>query len=68
MQKWEYLEVAALDRGNSFWVPYRVNGEELKDWRKGPNIHTYLNELGQQGWELVTIGTHDDYHFRRPIA
>jgi hypothetical protein len=69
MQKWEYLEVdVAGDKQVLF--PFKVNGQELRDWKKGPNWFTYRNQLGDDGWELVTITTSGGYSyghiFKRP--
>jgi hypothetical protein len=54
VQKWEYLQVQC-DWGEKgyYAVPRRVNGQELRDWKKGPSVYVYLNELGAQGWELI---------------
>lgn len=50
---WEYMSVRFRDyRG---WRPRHVNGSELSGWKKGPLIEEYLNELGQDGWEMVGI-------------
>ena len=48
MQKWEYQEITTFENK----VRY-VNGQELRDWKKGPHYMVYLNQLGMQGWELV---------------
>lgn len=78
MQKWEYLFVEALWE-NDAWRPWRINGREDKDWKKGPSIYDHANQLGQEGWELVTAPftahgdvariKHDDARlfFKRPI-
>lgn len=50
MQKWEYMYVE-VDFGSD--KPKRVNGQELRDWKKIPHISMFINELGEQGWELV---------------
>jgi hypothetical protein len=34
-----------------------VNGEEQEDWKKQPVIHEYLNQLGEEGWELAGVGS-----------
>jgi hypothetical protein len=39
--------------------PRRVNGEELARWKEGPAILQYLNQLGDEGWELVATGGGD---------
>jgi hypothetical protein len=60
MQKWEYLEVEmAYNR------VLAINGDEVKDWQEGTRIHAYLNELGDQGWELITVDE-NRYLFKRP--
>lgn len=75
MQKWEYVFVECQGHGGQ-WRPKLVNGQELADWKKGPAIHEYSNQLGQQGWELVNLATGQTaggatYHYRltykRPI-
>ena len=62
MQKWEYLFVSCrYHKGrpvsNQDWKPWYVNGQELRDWQKQPNISEYSNQLGAQGWELVSLMT-----------
>lgn len=55
MQKWEYIQVG-YNSGSIY-----INGDEWKDRKPLPNIPTHLNELGEQGWELITfIVSHDD--------
>jgi len=64
MQKWEYWEVVVyFDKQVPF--PFIVNGQELRDWKKGPNWFTYRNQLGDQGWELVGFGN-GGWVFKRP--
>lgn len=57
MTKWEYTKVVAWkDR------MYSVNDQCLQEWGKpfddrkwrSPLMLRYLNELGQEGWELVS--------------
>lgn len=52
MQKWEYLFVVPDEESNK--VHY-VNGKELSNWKTGPDLYSYLNTLGSQGWELVAV-------------
>lgn len=73
MQKWEYLDVY-VDREVAKVTAYKVrlvNGQELPNWSKGPHYIQYLNTLGQQGWELLSVwgtagGTIELFHFKRP--
>lgn len=50
---WEYLVVSCQEyRG---WRPRYVNGFEAYGWMEGPLIHDYLEQRGQEGWELVGV-------------
>lgn len=51
--RWEYRTILFRDfRGLR---PRFVNGQEVEDWKKQPLIHLHLDELGAQGWELVSV-------------
>jgi len=57
--KWEYMEVVFRDYGG--YRPRFVNGEEQSCWKKAPLIREYLNQVGEEGWELVGVGgRHND--------
>jgi hypothetical protein len=56
--KWEYMEVVFRDYGG--YRPRYVNGEEQKGWKDAPLIRDYLNQLGEQGWELAGLGSRED--------
>ena len=32
-----------------------MDGNELEDWKEQPEIADFLNQLGQEGWEMVGI-------------
>jgi len=52
--QWEYLEVVFRDyRG---WRPMQENGREQGNWKDAPLIQEYLKQLGEAGWELVSMG------------
>jgi len=55
MQKWEYLFLDAnmYPFGNKLISLY-VNGEEQRDWKQG-SLHLFVNQLGEDGWELVAL-------------
>ena len=68
MNNWEYMIVSPYDAGGQL-RPWKVNGSELTDWRRGPSIYEYINRLGGQGWELVMTREGDFYSemvFKRP--
>ena len=57
--KWTYMEVVFRDYGG--YRPRYVNGQEQSGWKRAPLIHDYLNQLGEEGWELVGVGgRHND--------
>ena len=63
MQKWEYLFAVAEVHaawGEEIWRPRWVNGEELREWKRGPTVQQFANQLGQEGWELVQVGPGGD--------
>jgi hypothetical protein len=56
---WEYMEVVFRDYGG--YRPRYVNGKEKKGWKQAPLIHEYLNQLGEEGWEVAGVGgRHND--------
>jgi phosphoglycolate phosphatase-like HAD superfamily hydrolase len=40
--------------------PRTVNGQEQPGWKRLPLIHDYLNQLGEQGWELAGVSSRDN--------
>ena len=55
MQKWNYLFIV-VDHGTGSHLPRPryVNGQELPNWEQGENIFGVMNQLGWQGWEVVS--------------
>lgn len=49
--KWQYLFLTAAWDGG--WRPRWVNDAELPDWNTGPSLFSYVDQLGEEGWELV---------------
>lgn len=75
MQKWEYLFVrsafAQPRNRNDPLRPHFINGQELRDWERGPTIYEFANQMGEQGWELVSFSYQGEYPqpsmvFKRP--
>ncbi len=68
--RWEYMEVVFRDYGG--YRPRYVNGQEQAGWKRAPVIHEYLNQVGEEGWELVGVGSrHNEQvpaYFKRPRA
>lgn len=57
MQKWEYKTfTAAYGDLDNLGIVKKVNNQVVEDWnKKNKPVGVYLNELGEKGWELVTI-------------
>lgn len=71
MQKWEYLSIEmTLERDRSGRLIIIKAGEQELGNRPivggptGPKLQDYLSQLGDEGWELITI--HSSYIFKRP--
>ncbi|MCO6453373.1 MAG: hypothetical protein J5I90_21505 [Caldilineales bacterium] len=57
--QWEYLQVTFYEYDG--WRARYVNHIELDGWKEGPSMVSYLNALGNMGWEmsgLVDGGRH----------
>lgn len=59
MSKWEYLWVfvGRFSVGFSAFdvkVQYINNWKEIPNWKQGPALQEYFNQLGEQGWEMVS--------------
>jgi hypothetical protein len=50
-EKWEYLLVSFQEYKG--WRPRFVNGQEVTDWMSAPVIYEYVNQLGEDGWEMT---------------
>lgn len=48
---WQY---ASLEVKRSYGTQYRFNGGAMPDWKDQP-IFYVLNEVGREGWELVSF-------------
>lgn len=66
MQTWEYLFIEVEGAWNPK-VRY-INHQELHDWRHGPPLYEYVNQLGAEGWELIGLQGYQnqDMVFKRP--
>jgi len=51
-ENWEYQLVSFQEYKG--WRPRFVNGQEVADWMSAPIIHEYVNQLGEDGWELTS--------------
>lgn len=51
--KWEYLVVSFHEQNG--WHARFVNGHELENWPQGPQLHHVLDQLGEDGWELINV-------------
>jgi hypothetical protein len=64
---WQYL---AIEVKKAYGLQYRLNGANRPDWKDQPIFYA-LNELGKEGWELVSFEGGSDnstYIMKRPGA
>jgi hypothetical protein len=69
MQKWEYgILDCKLDNG-SHWRPWKFCGTDIYGWQSVV-FSSYVNQLGDQGWELVgfshSMDNNEYWVFKRP--
>jgi hypothetical protein len=67
VQPWQY---AALEVKRSYGIQYKVNGETKAEWKDQP-IYYALNELGREGWELMSfesVNEFSTYILKKPGA
>ncbi len=55
MQKWEYLFVTCEEGEKGLWRPRKINGQEVPGWKKGMTADQMANQMGELGWELVSV-------------
>jgi hypothetical protein len=51
--QWEYLVVSFHEQNG--WHARFINGHELDNWPRGPQLHDVLDQLGEEGWELINV-------------
>lgn len=59
--QWDYLFVQvcpARTFTTTSWRAFAVNDEPLPNWERGMEWQEYFQQLGNQGWELVTFEEH----------
>jgi hypothetical protein len=64
---WQYV---AIEVKKSYGLQYRINGANRPDWKDQPIFYA-LNELGKEGWELVSFEGGSDtstYILKKPGA
>ena len=66
MQKWEHLEIEVVRVRVGETRIKAVNGQQIPS-EKRQDFYAYMNELGRQGWELVTAIDYVTYYFKRAI-
>ena len=51
--QWEYLVVSFHEQNG--WHARFINGHEMENWQRGPQLHDVLDQLGEDGWELINV-------------
>ena len=52
---WQYRVVSFQEHKG--WRAHFVDGVEIPDWTSSPILHEYLQQLAEQGWELVSAAS-----------
>jgi hypothetical protein len=65
-KKWEY-QVASFQDHRGWRLRY-IDGQEIRNWMEAPLLHEYLEQMGEEGWELAAASAgeglyaHGDRH------
>src|SRR5262245_20306285 len=51
--QWEYLILSYHEQNG--WHARFINRHELENWQRGPQLHDVLDQLGEDGWELINV-------------
>ncbi len=55
MPKFEYIHITAEKGGeDQHWRPTFINENQVKDWKQGEPLPQLINNMGAEGWELVS--------------
>ncbi len=54
-----------LTRDQSTMKPRYVQGRELPDWENGPDMHSYLRMMFDQGYRDLSKGHAQTYYLKR---
>lgn len=54
-----------LTRDQRAIKPRYVQGQELPDWEKGPDMHAYIRSMFKRGYREMSKGPGQLYIFRR---
>jgi hypothetical protein len=70
MIKWEYLRITVIYDTNDIINSVNANDRELLHKVEHHEWDAYLNKLGDEGWELVSVNMWNDgydeaYYFKR---
>jgi hypothetical protein len=76
MQRWEYRSAVLVGvpknlTKNKGWRVREIDEQELPDWKKSElhsSVLAFCNQMGQQGWELISLNDARDIalYFKRP--
>ena len=73
MPKWEYLRFTVNPSGDierqavfKVWKAGELHPRVEELQKNPPTVAEMLNDLGEQGWELVAVDQSNNYIFKRP--
>lgn len=58
----------SLDLTDHKFKPRFVDGQELPNWREGPEMVDYVKQLAGEGWQLIVHGAGQEFIFERQVA
>jgi hypothetical protein len=55
------------DLADHILKPRFIDGQELPNWRDGPEMTDYIKQLAREGWQLVVRGSGHEFIFERQV-